>query len=166
MKIALIGLGNPYVGDDSIGIKIVEAIQTNYPLSESIDVLPDLSLSGIGLVEVFRGYDKVIIVDAILTKNHQVGEIVVFTPDDLTDTLHTTDFHNMDFFSAVQFAKHLYTDIPEDITLIGIEIEKANEFTYEISNQLKQNYTKIVDQVYSILIKIKDKEIKPNVRIH
>ncbi len=166
MRIALIGLGNPYVGDDSIGIKVVEKIQANYPLPKNIDVLPDLSLSGIGLVEVFRGYDKVIIVDAIMTKNQQVGEIVVFTPDDLTDTLHTTDFHNMDFFSAVQFAKQLYNDIPEDITLVGIEIEKANEFTYEISNQLKNNYKKIVDQVYSLLMKIKDKEIKTNVRIH
>ena len=80
LKTALIGLGNPIVGDDGIGIKVVEYIKDTFSLPENIEIIADVSLAGIGLVELFRGFDEIILVDSIQTNKYPKGTVVYLQP--------------------------------------------------------------------------------------
>ncbi len=165
MKVALIGLGNPIVGDDSVGIKIVDTIKNSYPLSDAITIIEDVSVGGIGLVELFRGYDKIIIVDSIQTGSYSEGSVVKLKPEDFASALHVSDYHNMDFFTALTFCKKVYSDIPEDIIILGIEITSVMEFSEELSPVLQKKFVEIVTLVYDQIIYETRKEIKTNVQL-
>ncbi|NPD88421.1 MAG: hydrogenase maturation protease [Asgard group archaeon] len=163
MKIALIGLGNPIVGDDGVGIKVVDFIQKTLSLPSSVEVIGDVSVGGIGLVELFKGYDKIILVDSIQTRNYQKGTVVELKPDDFASALHISDYHNMDFFTALEFCKQVHDDIPEDIIILGIEIINVMEFNDELSKELKSKFDEIVKQVYNVILQKTKEEIKTNV---
>ena len=132
MKIGLIGLGNPIVGDDAIGINVVEYIRDTYSLPENVEIFEDVSLAGIGLVEIFRGYDKIILVDSIQSGKYPKGTVVYLQSDDFANALHISDYHNMDFFTALEFCNQMYDDIPKDIVILGIEIINVMEFSDEL----------------------------------
>ncbi|MFW9851579.1 MAG: hydrogenase maturation protease [Candidatus Thorarchaeota archaeon] len=163
MKIGLIGLGNPIVGDDAIGINVVEYIRDSYSLPENVEIIEDVSLAGIGLVEIFRGYDKVILVDSIQTGNYPKGTVVYLQPEDFANALHISDYHNMDFFTALDFCNQMYNDIPKDIVILGIEIINVMEFSDELSPELQTKFDEIVDEVYKYILQEIKEEIKPNV---
>jgi len=163
MKTALIGLGNPIVGDDGIGIRVVDYIQETLSLPASVEVIGDVSLAGIGLVELFRGYDKIILVDSIQTGNYPKGAVIQLQPEDFASALHVSDFHNMDFFTALEFCNQVYDDIPKDIVILGVEIVTVMEFSDDLSKELKSQFKSIVKHVYNIILHETKEEIKTNV---
>ena len=150
MKTLIIGLGNPIVGDDAIGIIVTEWLQKEIQ-NDIIDIKPDVSLSGIGLVELFRGYDRVIIVDSMFTGKFALGTVKVLTPDQFLSAQHTSDFHNMDFFTALDWGYQNFDDLPKrnKITIIGIEIQYIQEFSDTLSPELQQKLDNIKNTVKS-----------------
>ena len=89
MKVVLVGLGNPIVGDDSIGIRVVEAIKEKNILPDFFTILPDASLGGLPLVEIIRGFDKAIIVDAIDTGENPPGTVKILKLEEYENSLKT-----------------------------------------------------------------------------
>jgi hydrogenase maturation protease len=151
MKTLIIGLGNPIVGDDAIGIKIVEWLKKNHQFYPYVEIRPDVSLSGIGLVETFRGYDKVFIVDSMVTEKYPPGTVKILHPDQFINTQHVSDFHNMDFFTALDWGYQNFDDLPprDKITIIGIEIKYVQEFSDSLSPELKNKMNLIKKTVKS-----------------
>ena len=152
MKTVIIGLGNPIVGDDAIGIKVTDYIRDTYTFPVNTEILSDISIGGFGLVELFRGYDKVILIDAIETGNNPIGKVIQLKSEEFALALHTSDYHNMDFFTALEFANQMYDNITEDISIIGIEIINPMEFSYDLSYELQSEFREIVKRVYDILL--------------
>ena len=97
MKTLILGVGNPILSDDGVGIHVVRKLQ-----KEVNDVdFDEASVSGLELVEMFKGYERVIIVDAIKTKDGVPGRIYKLTPDDIP-TLHGITPHDVDFKTAIE----------------------------------------------------------------
>ncbi|MHA1303657.1 MAG: hydrogenase maturation protease [Candidatus Heimdallarchaeaceae archaeon] len=167
MKTAIIGLGNPIVGDDAIGIRVLEYIKDKYTLPSSIEIMVDVSLSGIGLVELFRGFDKIIIIDSMQSGQFEPGTVMRLNPEQFLSALHVSDYHNMDFFTAYKFGQEIFEDLPdnENIVIIGIEIKFVQEFSDQLTKEIQEKFIEIVNQVYQeIKREIKgEKEIIENV---
>jgi len=66
-KTIVIGLGNPILTDDGVGVKIAyeleRAIGPNLPSNLTIT---EASVGGLRLMELLIGYDRAILVDAIV----------------------------------------------------------------------------------------------------
>ena len=92
MKGVLVGLGNPIVGDDSIGIRVVEAIKDSKEIPDNFTIIPDASLGGLPLVELIRGFDKAIIVDAVETRKAPPGSVKILNLSQYENSLHISDF--------------------------------------------------------------------------
>ena len=79
MKILVAGMGNVLRGDDGFGVKVVEELSVNHIFPEEID-LYEAGIGGIGFVqELMKGYDALIIVDAI-DKGAAAGTLFVVEP--------------------------------------------------------------------------------------
>ena len=144
MKTLILGLGNPIMGDDAIGIIVVDWLEKNANLPNTT-VNSDVSLSGIGLIEQCRGYDRVIIVDSMVTGNYPPGTVKVLTTNQFLSTHHTSDFHNMDFLTALEISEETFDDLPkrDNIKIIGIEIIPTQEFSDELSPEIKNQLEQI-----------------------
>jgi hydrogenase maturation protease len=148
----ILGVGNEILKDDGIGPKIVSRLVGEYPAS-NFDY-QTASLGGLELVELIRGYQRVILIDAINTGQGQVGDVSFFTPQDFKETLHLSNLHDVSFLQALELGKHINIPIPADIIIIAIEIREdkvfGEEFTPELQNQYEQIYQSIKQFLESI----------------
>ena len=58
----VIGVGNPLVGDDGAGVRVVERLRGRVP--EGVELI-DGGTEGLGLICWFEGVDRVVLVDAV-----------------------------------------------------------------------------------------------------
>jgi hydrogenase maturation protease len=61
MKTVILGLGNPILTDNAVGIKIAQKLKEE---SSKLEVI-ETSEAGIALLDLIMGYDKLIIIDSI-----------------------------------------------------------------------------------------------------
>ena len=78
-KALILGLGNTLRGDDGVGAAVVAALR-DHELPPQVDVI-DGGTPGLETVLIWRGYDRVIIVDAA-EMGMQPGKWKRFLPDD------------------------------------------------------------------------------------
>ncbi len=132
MKTLVMGLGNPILGDDGIGWVVANAVREHVPEDVEVDCL---SLGGLSLMERLIGYDRVIIIDSIQTRNGRIGQIFVFPLETLPDLSagHTTAAHDTSLQTAIQLGRQMGADLPADIKIVAIEAERVYEFSDALS---------------------------------
>lgn len=64
MSTLIIGLGNPLVTDDSVGLRVAAELRTRLAGRADVEVAEDY-WGGLRLMEQMVGYDRAIVVDAI-----------------------------------------------------------------------------------------------------
>lgn len=64
MKTLVIGLGNPILTDDGVGIYAAQAVREALPINSKVAV-KELSVGGLALMEAMVGYNYVILIDAL-----------------------------------------------------------------------------------------------------
>lgn len=137
-KRLVVGLGNPILGDDGIGWRVAAALQQE--LAESGECFQDveiesLALGGLSLMERLVGYERAIIIDAVQTHNGRPGQIYNLALADLPDlsTGHTTAAHDTSLQTALRLGREMGADLPDDVTVVGIEAEQVYEFSEELT---------------------------------
>jgi hydrogenase maturation protease len=128
MKTLLLGLGNPILTDDGIGVYVVRAVADRWT-GGGVD-FQEACVGGLRLLEVIAGYDRLILVDAILTRDGVPGQIYRLTPDDLRTSLHAGSTHDLSFQGALAWGRRMGMVLPppEGISMIAIEAEDVLTF--------------------------------------
>lgn len=127
MKTLVLGLGNPILSDDGVGIKVAREIRKQ--LADSEVVVAETSSDGLDLLELIQGYDRVIIIDAIQTKEGRVGEVYRLELDDLAFAKHLSSPHGVNLPTALELGAMLGIAIPPKITAFAIEVENVTSFS-------------------------------------
>jgi hydrogenase maturation protease len=157
----IIGLGNPILGDDGIGWRVVEALDNQMKTSihqkaarPGMDEPADwpeieidyLSLGGLSLMERLVGYDRVIIVDALTTGNATPGTVMQLKLDDLPDQAlgHLCSAHDTSLQNALKVGKMMGARVPEDIMVVGIEINPIYDFSDNLSPMIGESIPEAV----------------------
>ena len=115
MKTIIIGLGNPILGDDGVGWRVVEALKERV---EAQGVETDMLASGgIGLMERLVGYERAIIVDAIATGSFPTGSVRVFPLEALENSFagHLGSAHESNLQTALQVGRDLGASLPDQV---------------------------------------------------
>ena len=163
MKILIVGLGNPILGDDGVGWKVAEEVCKNLPEDMHVDV-ECLSLGGIGLMEHLIGYDHVIIVDAF-SADAPVGSISVLKLSQLPNysAYHITSAHDTSLQKAMQLGREMGAHLPDDVMVVGIVIEPIHEFSEELSPSVARVAPCVMNIVLDLIREIsKEKEERPD----
>ena len=129
MKTLVIGLGNPFLKDDGIGIHVAAVVAKKLPQDAHVDVV-ELSVGGLTLMEAMIGYELVIILDAIWSAGGAVGEVVEFTAGDQRSTMNSVSAHDVDLATALQLGRQLGAALPgdESIQIIGVTAHEVLDF--------------------------------------
>jgi hydrogenase maturation protease len=91
---------------------------------------------GLALLEIMTGYQRVLILDSIVTGEHQPGTILEFPASDFETVLGSSP-HFMGLPEVIDLANHLSIDFPQDIRILAMEIEKPFEFSANLSSDIK-----------------------------
>ncbi len=144
MKTLLLGLGNPILSDDGIGIRIAKEIRKK---CKDIDIV-EASAAGFRIIDEIIGYDKLIIVDSIKTGRAKPGTFYRLTPDDFEQkTLHLSSPHDISFFDALKMMKRYNEKLPSQIVIYAIEVEDTSTFSEKCTNDVEMAIPQIVENI-------------------
>lgn len=132
MQITVLGLGNAVLSDDSVGLRVVDHLRTllgDLDLPKDVEVQIHTNEAGgwevLGDVE---GCDALILVDAILDDDLDPGAHCWY-PRKVFTSPRMTGIHNMDVFTAMDFAARHGAKMPGDIHVLGIGVEDTTTFS-------------------------------------
>jgi hydrogenase maturation protease len=157
VKTLIIGLGNPYLGDDGVGCviadRVCERLANQVRASENDFEIDNLSVGGLRLMERMIDYDQVIIIDAITTGKHPEGEVITFPVDQLPVYAqgHLGSAHDTSLQNALQMGRTLGVDLPAQIDIVGIEARHVYDFSEDLSPAVAAAVPKAVETVMEIL---------------
>lgn len=127
MKTLVLGLGNPLLRDDSVGLRVAQQLRPLLAGHSDIEIIEDYR-GGLRLMERMVGFDRAIIIDAICT-GAEPGTIHLLSPDDIP-TQHSASAHDVNLPTALQLGRNSGAHLPdiEAILLVGVEAADINTF--------------------------------------
>lgn len=150
MRTLVIGLGNPLLCDDSVGLHVIESLRSR--LNGTPDVELDVDhWGGLRLMERMIGYERAIVIDAIRT-GAPPGTIHLLAPDDLP-TQRSASAHDATLSTALELGRHAGMPLPdvEDILLIGIEADDMTTFSETCTPRVADAIGRAVETVKHVL---------------
>ena len=135
MKTLIIGLGNPILTDDGVGVKVAMELESIVDLSAHPDLtITEASAGGLRLMEAMLGYDRIILIDAYYLDPETTtpGKIHQLSLDDLravSPTQHSTSAHDTSLVTALDAARKLGYHVPEDFSIYAVEVENILDFS-------------------------------------
>ena len=122
----VLGLGNPLMGDEGIGIKLIEMLQSasgDFPEADFVDA----GTGGMSLLHLISGRTKAIIIDCCIMGT-EPGTIKQFTSDEVKTVKQLThlSLHEVDIIKVIDLARQL-GECPEEIIFFGIEPETVTQ---------------------------------------
>jgi len=145
LKTLVLGLGNPILSDDGVGIKVVQEVGA--ALQRDDVVVNQASVGGLGLLELVAGYDKVIIVDAIQTENGVPGEVHYLSAEQFHGNVRAASTHDVTFAAALELGKRLHKDMPREVLILAVEASEVAAFGEELTPEVASVVPHVVELV-------------------
>nr|MBF0222159.1 HyaD/HybD family hydrogenase maturation endopeptidase [Desulfobulbaceae bacterium] len=149
MSALVLGVGNVLLGDEGIGIRVVEELQHNYAFADDVEIL-DGGTAGIELLRYIENRNLLIIVDAMAAERPP-GTVFKVEGEDVPKRFMTKISPHQIGLSDLLAAGILSESIPKNIVLFGVEPEKLETGIY-LSNSVTQSIDKIVSAILDELI--------------
>ncbi len=146
----ILGLGNPLLTDDSVGLRVVERLQAVMADLPGVEIDEDYC-GGLRLMERMIGYQRVILVDAICSGG-EPGTVRVLTLDDLP-TRHSGSSHDTDLTTALALGRQAGAPLPEDrsIRLVAVEAAEVLSFSQECTSAVRSGIEQALEVVLKLL---------------
>ena len=140
----VIGLGNPLLGDDGVGWRVVDEVEALVAAARAAGrPIPEveierLGVGGLRLMECLTGYSTAILVDAAEFPGRAVGEVRSCCFDDLADFAagHLDSAHDASLKTALALGRRLGADLPDDIQAVTVQAHRTDQFSEELSPEV------------------------------
>ena len=156
MKTIVLGVGNPILQDDGVGIHVANQLKqhVNHP-----DVTIDEALTGgMNLLDMIVGYDKAILIDLVNIRDAKDGEVKRLLLSDLSSA-HSDNPHDVSLMEAIKLAERLgEKNIPSEVVIIGVVLK---EIPYIFGEKLTPKIAAAVPKAVEMTLN----EIKNNGKI-
>jgi len=118
-KVLILGLGNPLLGDEGIGVRVVEELK-RLELPDGVSVVEG-GTTGLGLIGLMEGYQRVIVVDAV-DMGQPPGCVIRFTPSEVQFITAETplSLHQVGLGEVLALANALEV-APAELAIIGVQ---------------------------------------------
>ncbi len=146
-NILILGLGNDILGNDAVGLLAARELKKEF--GNNIDVT-EAALSGFELIDLLEGYEKVLLLDAVVTKQHSPGTVLELTKEHYKKVVAVSP-HYMGLPEVFQFAEKFGINLPKEIRILVMEIEPPLDLKEGLDTCLQESFLKFVDKGKNIL---------------
>lgn len=154
IRIAVLGLGNPVLRDDSVGLRVAEAVEAR--LADQLP-FPDVDVrvvqdeaGGWSVLDHVEGCQAMILIDASTLEPMEPGELRWYDGRALLSP-RVGGPHSIDLFSALELGRKLGMTVPDEVHVLGIGIEDAWTFSEEPGERVAAAVEPAADMVLARL---------------
>ena len=118
----VLGLGNPFMADEGIGVYLVDRLVSAAERCSGVDFI-DAGTGGMSVLHLIEGRGKAIFIDCAFM-NEVPGTLRRFTPEEVRSTkvLAHQSLHDADLLRILSLAEQL-GQCPEEVVIFGIQPE-------------------------------------------
>ena len=156
MKTLVLGIGNELYGDDAVGIHVIRRLKKELQIEKQdlawlkyVD-LEECHLSGLSLLDVVVGYDKLIIVDTIKKPYPYTGRIHHLKKKDLRHIPGPSP-HYVSVPQTLEIGETLGLKMPREIRIIAVEAKSMYNLGEKLTPEMKAALPSIVREVKKVL---------------
>ena len=149
MKTLLMGMGNPILTDDAVGVRLARDIGGKLAGTPGLSIMEECSVGGLNIIEVVEGYDRLIILDSIRTTGGNPGDWHRFTSKALRDTMNLNNIHDVNFATALELGRRMGMKLPseEDIHIFAVEVLDLITFSEAMSPPLENAFPEFSEAI-------------------
>jgi len=140
--ICVVGFGNLLLGDDGVGIRIIQRLKM-MDLPSQVDII-DAGVYGAILFSLVEKYNKIIVVDAFRS-NCDIENILFMKASHIIKEKEKYYFsgHDLSLFDIFSMMKSVYSEeILDNICIMGIRIHKIDAFATSVFLSLWMYFVK------------------------
>ena len=158
MKTLVLGLGNDLYGDDAVGMHVIRQIKC--ASGEQKDISPCLddvefeecSLSGLALLDVIIGYDRLILIDTIKKADPIPGNVTILKESDLRHIPGPSP-HYVSVPQAIEIGRKIGAHVPSRIDIIAVEAKNLYRLGEGLTEEMRHALPKIIQELKDLLEK-------------
>lgn len=156
-KTLVLGLGNELYGDDGVGIHVIQKLEkeanegpdNNNYLFQDVQ-LEACSLTGLSLLEIIAGFDKLIIVDTIKREDPETGKFYVLDGSELR-AIPGPSPHYVSIPQAIDIGRQIGLHVPTDIKIVAIEAKNLYNLGEGLTPEMEESIPKILTLIKKML---------------
>lgn len=147
------GLGNPILTDDAVGVRLARALAPRFASFPGLTVVEECSAGGLNLLDLFAGYERAIVLDAIRTAGGVPGDWYTFDGRRLRETMHLDNIHDANFATALELGRRMGQALPPDdrIHIFAVEVQDDATFGESMTPALEAAFPSLVTQIGSAI---------------
>jgi hydrogenase maturation protease len=169
MSTLVIGLGNPVLTDDGVGLVVMRKLERRVSRGDLEFI--EMGAGGIRLLDVVPGHKTVVLIDAVVTGDAPPGamhEVLLlddgerYVPADTSEggerlarlvacSPRLASAHDADLATTLDLARRLGAPMPKEILIFAIEAANVTDFSEDLTPEVSAGVTAIVDRICAAL---------------
>jgi hydrogenase maturation protease len=149
-RIVVVGLGNPLLTDDAVGIRVAELLAPRLA-GRGVDVVQS-SWGGMRFIDLLAGYDRAIIVDAIEWGRGPPGTVYRLTAAEAIPTVRAVSFHDLSLGTAMALGRSLDIPLPAETVFFAVEALETRTFGESLTPAVEAALPDVVQRVEAQLM--------------
>jgi hydrogenase maturation protease len=145
MKTLVLGLGNPILSDDGLGIRVAREVTGQ--IHDPQVAVSESSSAGLSLLDSIASYGRLIIIDAIQTKEGNVGQIYRLGLEDFSLTRYFSSPHPLNLATTLELGKMLGLAMPQEVTIFAVEAKDVSTFSEKCTPEIERVIPEVVGMV-------------------
>ena len=146
----LLGMGNPYLCDDAVGIRLAESLHLRVGEVQGLTYLEECSLGGLHILDLVAGYDRLVVLDSIRAGGPP-GGWYRFDGRALRETMNLSSVHDTNLATALELGRRLGLKVPSEaeIHVFAVEVEDNLTFSERMSDALEAAFPAFANEIGS-----------------
>ena len=139
----VIGLGNPILGDDAVGLHVARALEANLAGIKGV-VIKELHAGGMRVMDALAGFERAVIVDAMCTGALAPGSVRRLEVGQLGQARNLASTHDTNLPTALELGRMLGLRMPSTVSIYGIEALEVETFGETLSEDVRRSVPEAV----------------------
>ncbi len=146
--ILVLGIGNPLMGDEGVGVRVVELLMSAFQFPDTVELL-DAGTMGLGMLHLLRDRNFVLVVDAVDRTGHPAGTIVRLSPEDIAPNQVMHSLHDMKFVNVLEAAE--LTGVVVHAECIGVQVGRIEQWVTTLTPEVENALQAAIEAVLIVL---------------
>ncbi len=147
MKTIVIGIGNPVLTDDSVGIHAARALSARLRGRQDVAVL-ELCSGGLDLMEAMVGYERAIVIDAAQSGELPPGTVFSTCLSGFYQSRNISSIHNTSIRVALELGTLAGLALPRSIRYWAVEAADTTTFSEKLTDPVQRALPVLIDRIF------------------
>lgn len=151
-RTVVLGLGNPILSDDGVGLAVAGELKRLLAVApvRGVDVLAS-TRAGFELIDLLRGYARAVILDCIVLSDPQPGRVCRLTLDDVSGCARLVNAHELSVGTAFRLAEQMGVPMPREVEIIAVEAADTSTIAEGLTPAVQATVSPLAREIHESL---------------